>query len=157
MRGGFSTVFHDLTDIYDKLYRYCFYKVRNSVAAEDITQETFLKFFRQQPEIQRGKDMAYLYTIAKHLCIDHFRQKQALELTDDYPAEEFAEQSTLKIAVRSALEKLDERQREVIVLRYIGGLSINETAATAEISRFAVYRLEKAGLNELKKHLKGVL
>ena len=67
--------------------------------------------------------MAYLYTIAKNLCVDYFRRKQALELTDDYPVEDFAEQSDIKAAVRNALEKLDEWQREIIVLRYIGGLS----------------------------------
>ena len=148
---------NDLADIYDKVYRFCFYKVRNSFVAEDITQETFLKFFGQQSRIRRGQDMAYLYTIAKNLCIDHFRRKQALDLNEDYPVEDFAEQREIKVAVRGALEKLDERQREIIVLRYIGELSVNETACAAGISRFAVYRLEKAALKELKKLMEGVL
>ncbi len=148
---------NDLAGIYDKIYRYCFYKVRNSVAAEDITQETFLKFFGQQSKIRRGEDMAYLYTIAKNLCVDYFRRKQTLELTDDYPVEDFTEQSDIKAAVRNALEKLDERRREIIALRYIGGLSVNETAFAAGISRFAVYRLERVALKELKKLMEGVL
>lgn len=146
---------NELTEIYDKIYRYCFYKLRNSAAAEDITQETFLRFFAQNPKIKRGEDTAYLYTIAKNLCTDHFRKKQAGELPEDYPAEDFSDTSDTKIAVRAALDRLDETHREIVVLRYIGGLSVNETAETVGISRFAVYRLERAALAEMKKYLKG--
>ena len=147
----------ELTKTYDKIYRYCFYKVRNSAAAEDITQETFLRYFSQNPKIKRGEDIAYLHTIAKNLCIDYFRKKQAEELPEDYLAEEFSEMSDTKIAVRAALEKLDERHKEIILLRYLSGLSVNETAETMGISRFATYRLERAALAEMKKYLKGAL
>lgn len=147
----------ELKKTYDKIYRYCFYKVRNSAAAEDITQESFLKYFAQNPKIKRGEDMAYLYTIAKNLCIDYFRKKQSDELPENYPAEEFIEASDTKIAVREALEKLDERHREIILLRYLGDLSVNETAETMGISRFAEYRLERAALGEMKKYLEGAL
>ena len=147
----------ELRETYDKIYRYCFYKVRNSAAAEDLSQETFLKYFSQNPKIKRGEDMAYLYTITKNLCIDYFRKKQTEELPEDYPAEEFSEMSDTKIAVRAALEKLDERHREIVLLRYLSGLSVNETAETMGISRFAAYRLEKAALNEMKKYLEGAL
>lgn len=147
----------ELKKTYDKIYRYCFYKVRNSAAAEDITQETFLKYFAQNPKIKRGEDMAYLYTIAKNLCIDYFRKKQTEELPENYPAEEFSENSDTKIAVRAALERLDERHKEIILLRYLGGLSVNEAAEAMGISRFAAYRLERAALAEMKKILKGAL
>lgn len=156
MRGGFPAV-EELKQTYDKIYRYCFYKVRNSAAAEDITQETFLRYFAQNPKIKRGEDMAYLYTIAKNLCIDCFRKKQAEELPEEYPVEEFSGKSDTKIAVRAALEKLDERRREIILLRYLSGLSVNEAAEAMGISRFAAYRLERTALAEMKKHLKGAL
>ena len=147
----------ELIKTYDRIYRYCFYKVRNSAAADDITQETFLKYFAQNTKIKRGEDIAYLYTIAKNLCIDFFRKRHAEELPEDYPAEEFSETSDTKIAVRAALEKLDERHKESILLRYLSGLSVNETAETMGISRFAAYRLERAALSEIKKYLKGAL
>ena len=101
--------------------------------------------------------MAYLYTIAKNLCADFFRKRQADKLPEDYPTEEFSEKSDTKIAVRTTLEKLDERHREIILLRYLSGLSVNETAETMGISRFAAYRLERAALAEMKKNLKGAL
>lgn len=55
---GIDTAVNGLAEIYDKIYRYCFYKVRNSEVAEDITQEAFLKFFRHKQRIGRGEDMA---------------------------------------------------------------------------------------------------
>ncbi len=50
-----------IEDEYDKIYRYCFYKVHNSVLAEDLTQETFLKYFSQDSYIERGKRLAYQF------------------------------------------------------------------------------------------------
>lgn len=147
----------ELTTTYDKIYRFCFYKVRNSAAAEDITQETFLRYFAQNTKIKCGEDMAYLYTIARNLCIDCFRKKQAEELPENYPAEEFSENSDTKIAVRAALERLDERHKEIILLRYLGGASVNEASEAMDISRFAAYRLERAALAEMKNYLKGAL
>lgn len=147
----------DLTEIYNRIYRYCFYKIRNSAVSEDITQEAFLKYFSQNRSLRREEDLAYLYTIAKNLCMDWFRKKPAKELSDDCSTEGFADNSETKIAVRTAMEKLDERSNEVILLRYIAGLSVHETANAMGISRFAVHRLERAALAEMKKYLKGAL
>lgn len=143
----------EIEELYDKIYRYCFYRLRNSASAEDITQEAFLKVLAQNTDI----NAAYIFTIAKNLCTDMFRQKQTAELSDDYPEENFADKSETKIAVRTALEKLNEQQREVLVMRYIADMSVNETAEALGISRFAVYRLEKSALAEMKKMLKGAL
>ncbi len=147
----------DIKAVYDKVYRYCFFRVRSSSAAEDMTQETFLRYFAQNKKIRRGEDMAYLYTIAKNLCADYFRKKQPEQLSEDCLTEGFADTADTKIAVRAALERLDERQSEVILLRYIGGLSVNEASKALGISRFALYRMEKAALVQMKKYLKGAL
>ena len=143
----------EIEELYDKIYRYCFFKLRNSASAEDITQEAFLRFFAQNTDI----NAAYIFTVAKNLCTDMFRRKQTEELSDDYPSEDFSDKSDTKIAVRTALEKLDEQHREILVMRYIAELSVNETAETLGISRFAVYRLEKSALSQMKKLLKGAL
>lgn len=143
----------EIEELYDKIYRYCFYRLRNSASAEDITQEAFLKFFAQNTNI----NPAYIFTIAKNLCTDVFRRKQTEELSDDYPTEDFSDKSDTKIAVRTALEKLSKQHREILVMRYIAEMSVNETAEALGISRFAVYRLEKSALAQMKKLLKGAL
>lgn len=143
----------EIEELYDKIYRYCFYRLRNSASAEDITQEAFLRYFAQNTDL----NAAYIFTISKNLCTDMFRQKQTEELSDDYPSEDFSDKSDTKIAVRTALEKLDEQHREILVMRYIAEMSVNETAESLGISRFAVYRLERSALNQMKKLLKGAL
>lgn len=143
----------EIEELYNKIYRYCFYRLRNSASAEDITQEAFLKFFSQNTDI----NAAYIFTVAKNLCTDVFRKKQTMELTDEYPSEDFTGKSDTKIAVRTALEKLNEQHREILVMRYIAETSVNETAESLGISRFAVYRLERAALAQMKKLLKGAM
>ncbi|MEG1687360.1 MAG: hypothetical protein RR185_02265 [Angelakisella sp.] len=48
----------ELEDQYDKIYRYCCLRVSNPQLAEDLTQETFLKYFSQNTYLSRGKHMA---------------------------------------------------------------------------------------------------
>ena len=50
----------DLEELYDKVYRYCYMKLRHPQAAEDITQEAFLRFLRVYEEREIRKRTAYL-------------------------------------------------------------------------------------------------
>ena len=64
----------NLEEYYDNIYRYCYLHTQNRHTAEDLTQETFLKFLETSNYQDRGKPLAFLYTIARNLCIDHIRQ-----------------------------------------------------------------------------------
>ncbi len=139
---------------YDKIYRYCYYKVRNSLLAEDLTQETFLRYFARSPHLGRGKRLAYLYTIARHLCIDSFRKVQPELLTEDIPATDCFEQTDLHLALREALQLLPPQEQELLLLRYANQLAVGEIAAILGISRFAVYRRTHSALTTLKNTLR---
>lgn len=145
----------DIQEEYDKIYRYCYFKVGNSTLAEDLAQETFLKYFAQNSYIEHGKKLAYLYTIARNLCLDTYRKKQPEELTDAIPdAENSFERLELNIAIRQALKTLPEQERELLLFRYVNELSVGEIAVVTGISRFAVYRRTNAALASLKALLK---
>ena len=58
----------DLSEQYDKIYRYCYFKVHHCQTAEDITQETFLRYFSKNLSLDSSKELPYLYTIARNLC-----------------------------------------------------------------------------------------
>ena len=61
---------------YPKIYQYCLLRVRDHGYAEDLTQETFLKFFQAFERYKHyGKALNYLYVIAGNLCKDHFRKE----------------------------------------------------------------------------------
>ncbi len=145
----------DIQEQYDKIYRYCYYKVGNSSWAEDLTQETFLKYFAQNSYMERGKQLAYLYTIARNLCMDAFRKKQPEELTDELPDKDFMEQLEQRSVIRQALKALPEQEQELLLFRYANGLSIGEIAVITGILRFAVYRRINSALASMKVLLEG--
>ena len=144
----------DMQEQYDKIYRYCYYKVRNSVLAEDLTQETFLKYFAQNDYIERGKMLAYLYTIARNLCIDAFRKTQPEILMEDIPGTDCFEHIDLNLTLRQALKALPEQERELLLLRYVNELSVGEISSIIGISRFAVYRRTGSAIAALKNLLR---
>lgn len=143
----------DIEEQYDKIYRYCYYKIGNATLAEDLTQETFLKYFAQNSYVEYGKKLAYLYTIARNLCIDSFRKKQHEKLSDELPDTDFIERLELRSTVRQALKTLPEQEQELLLFRYANELSVGEIAAITGNSRFAVYRRIKLALAALKKLL----
>lgn len=73
----------DIEEQYDKIYRYCYFKTQNAALAEDLTQECFLKYISQNTYVERGKELAYLYTIARNLCMDTFRRKAFVPLDEN--------------------------------------------------------------------------
>lgn len=142
----------DIREQYDKIYRYCYFKVHNWCVAEDLTQETFLRYFAQTSYINRGKQLAYLYTIARNLCVDYYKKRQEEELKEevaDYPMEHVENSLQLQLAV----EKLPEDMQELILLRYVNGLSVKEICRVLGMSRSSVYRKEKEALGQLKRML----
>lgn len=139
---------------YDKIYKYCYFKVRNKDVAEDLTQETFLKYFSQNSYINKGKPLAYLYTIAKNQCIDYFRQRQSEPLNEAMITNNNIDTVLTNIAVRQAVNSLNRELSEIILLRFGSELGIGEIAAVLDLSRFAVYRKINTALKELKQLLR---
>ena len=71
----------DLEDQYDKLYRYCYFRVRDVQTAEDLVQETFLRWLDHYPGQREREALPTLYTIARNLCVDVTRQRETLPRT----------------------------------------------------------------------------
>ena len=143
----------ELKEQYDKIYKYCYFKVNNAQLAEDLTQETFLKFFSQSSYISRGKPLAYLYTIAKNLCVDAYRKKETIALDDslcDSSATKSFNTLETNISVKQAVSTLSPELQEIIFLRFINELSIMEISSITNMSRFAVHRKIKNALSKLK-------
>ena len=153
----------DIEQQYDKLLRYCYMKLRDRALAEDLTQETFIKFFESKDYHSIGKEMAYLYTIARNLCIDSFR-KQKDELIEDLPAKiqempesrDKVESIVDRVSIEQALDRLTADEREAVVLRFSGELSVEDIAKSMDISRFAVRRRVLSALEKLRKEMERV-
>lgn len=146
-----------IEECYADVLAYCRRHAKSREEAEEITQEAFLRFVANQPrEGAPKKPTAYLITIACNLCIDAARRKGVMtfvpisetaepETSDDYPSE-----------MQSMLEALDDREREAIELRYDQGLGIGDIATIMGVSRFAVNRLIKKALAQLRREITSV-
>lgn len=148
----------DLEEQYDRIYRYCYFKLHHRETAEDITQETFLRFFGSEGYQDTGKALRYLYTIARNLCIDEYRRQSREPLLTESgemePEKTEGEESLLAaIAVKEALAELTDEDRELLLLRYVNEVPVSVICKLFDLSRFAVYRRTAGALRQLEKRL----
>ena len=146
----------DIEEQYDKLLRYCYMKLHNRTLAEDITQESFIRFLESRNYQNVGKGMAYLYTIAGNLCIDYYRKKkeESLENIQEIPETESSENNIVEhITIESALDNLPFEEREAIVLRFMAELPIEEIGQILGLSRFSVHRRIASATKKLRKEM----
>ena len=145
----------DIEKQYDKIYRYCYFKLYDKQLAQDITQETFLRFYQQGLSFDHGRELPYLYTIAKNLCIDEFR-KQAVDSIEELESEatsDPAEEWIDMLVLRSIVSNLPNDEQELLFLRYVNELPITSICKITGLSRFAVYRRLSKALKWLKEEL----
>ncbi|MBS5317806.1 MAG: RNA polymerase sigma factor [Zhenhengia sp.] len=140
----------ELEDQYEKIYKYCYFKVKNRHLAEDLTQETFLKFFSQHTYISRGKPLAYLYTIAKNLCTDSYKKLTVDNLEEVEMKESMLEVLERNITLEKAVRSLSQELQEIIMLRFVNELSMAEISKITGISRFSIHRKINKALGQLK-------
>jgi RNA polymerase sigma-70 factor (ECF subfamily) len=163
-RGGDSEAFGPLYDHYQgSVYRFVFYRTRSQALAEDLTSETFLRALRSMSGFRwQGKDFgAWLMTIARNLCTDHFKAgRTRLELTtDDMGAHDDATEGPENAVLAGltnevlldGLRRLSDEQRDCLIMRFLQGLSIAETAEVLGRSEGAVKQLQLRGVRNLAK------
>lgn len=144
----------DLQEQYDKVYRYCYFRLHNQWKAEDITQETFLRYLECNNYKDVGRPLAYLYTIARNLCIDELRRRVTEPLSEEFPEEEFESRLVNLIVVREAVKGLEQQEQELILLRYANEVSVADLARIYGKSRYAMYRELKKIIQKLERRIK---
>jgi RNA polymerase sigma-70 factor (ECF subfamily) len=163
-RSGDCEAFGLLYDHYQpSVYRFVYYRTRSTSLAEDLTSETFLRALRNMGGFRwQGKDFgAWLMTIARNLCTDHFKAgRTRLELTtEDMGAHDDATESPenevlaglTNEVLLGGLRQLSDEQRDCLIMRFLQGLSIAETAKVLGRSEGAVKQLQLRGVRNLAK------
>ena len=148
LRGNVND-FEKLVTAYEKnVYNLALRMVGDPEDAADMTQETFIKAYRALSSFRGdSKFSSWLYRIASNVCLDFLRSRSrhpqvslsssdedgrtAFELPDmsRNPEEQLMKKLSME-AVRRGLEQLPEQQRQILVLRELGGLSYAELAQT---------------------------
>lgn len=144
----------DIDQHYEKIYKYCYFRLRNRDLAEDITQETFLRFFTSDTYRDTGQALQYLYTVARNLCIDEYRRPKMEELPEELPLDDENDLVT-NLDLRAALQRLSDDDRELVVLRYVSEVPMAVLSKIYGISRFALYRKIQSITKYLRKYMEG--
>ncbi|MBF0410634.1 MAG: sigma-70 family RNA polymerase sigma factor [Candidatus Riflebacteria bacterium] len=139
-KKGDLKAFERLVSSYQKkVFTYLFHFTGDQSNAEDLTQETFILFFRkiQQYDASRAL-LSWLITIAKNIAISSCRKRKPVTLAPEcfllMPSEkrnspeDQAESRELALEVQKALQSLSEESREVLIMKYIMDFSIEEIA-----------------------------
>ena len=172
-RAGNSSAISELIDRHAKRVRdYIYMLVKDRDLADDIFQETFIKVVRVIDEgryTDNGKFLSWVLRIAHNQVIDHFRSGRQQQTVSESAAgydllgtrplmednvEDKMVASQIEADVRRLVEELPEEQREVVKMRYYGGLSFNEIADQTDVSiNTALGRMRYALIN-LRKMIK---
>ncbi len=163
---GDAEAFGQIYDAYvNAVYRYLYYRLGSHPLAEDLTSETFLRALRRIDSFSwQGKDIgAWFVTIARNLVADHVKSSRfRLEVTtadmlDADRADDGIEDEVLSrlqnAVLLDAVRQLKPEQQECIVLRFLQGLSVAETAAVLQRSEGAVKQLQLRAVRALAKLL----
>jgi RNA polymerase sigma-70 factor, ECF subfamily len=166
-RQGDASAFGTLYECYlDDIYRYVYYKVADRFEAEDLTEHVFLKAWQALPRfrIKGATFRAWLYRIAHNAVIDRHRTQKPVvpldavpEMNDDAPTPEKAAetgQETDRLA--AALAHLKPEWQQVILHRFVNGLSHAETAEVMGIREGHVRVLQHRALKKMKRLMEDV-
>ncbi|WP_326646788.1 sigma-70 family RNA polymerase sigma factor [Streptosporangium sp. NBC_01755] len=166
-KTGDTDAFGTLYDRYLTLvYRYVYFRVGSHPLAEDLTSETFLRALRRITDFTwQGRDFgAWLVTIARNLITDHFKSgRYRLEVTTaeviDTPLdgphipENAVVISMISDRVLGAVRDLGPEQQECVVLRFLHGMSLAETALIMGKKSGAIKALQFRAIRSLARAL----
>lgn len=164
-QGGDVTAIGTLYDQHhDSIFKYLWLRSGDQQVAEDLTGDVFIRMMSALPNYRSTgvPFRAWLYRIAHNLIVDHFRRANLRTTVPLEAIEESERGDDLQVAVdrrlmierlQQALSQLDQIQREVVALRFVVGLSLQEVAQVIGRSEAAVKSLQHRGLAALRHTL----
>jgi RNA polymerase sigma-70 factor (ECF subfamily) len=164
-KSGSPEAFARLYDAYvERVSRYIYFRVADGCDMEDLVSQVFLKAWEHLDRYKMGTSpfIAWLYTIARNLVIDHYRMKRnnlSFEEAIAFPSElempdETAQTKFDLEAMRDGLQALSKDQQQALVLKYIAGLPNDSIAKIMNKQEGTVRGLQMRGLQTLAKYMK---
>ena len=166
-RQGDKEAFAQLYEVhFDRIYRYVAIRIRDRTEVEDMTQQVFIRAYESisSYKMQGIPFSAWLFRIAHNQIVDFIRREtkkpttpldETLPVASSFDLEGEVEQKLEMEKVTLATRQLTKAQREVIGLRFAGGLSIAEVAASMGKSEGAIKALQHSAILALRKTLGG--
>jgi RNA polymerase sigma factor (sigma-70 family) len=142
-----------------RVYNFFRYRVNDKLLAEDLTATTFEKAWRGRMRYRRDLSAfpAWLFTIARNVAIDHFRQKhsetsldRAPQLSDPVSLEETVQRKDDLDCLAALLVQLSAREQELIAFKYGAELTNREIARLAHLSESNVGTILNRAVQKLR-------
>lgn len=169
-QNGDVEAFGQIYDRYNEIvFRYIYFRVGNRALAEDLASETFLRALRRITSFTwQGRDFgAWLVTIARNLVADHFKsgryrlEMSTAEVLDVDRAEGSPEgdpeslicEKLTNVTLLEAVQELNPDQQECIMLRFLQGFSVAETARSMGKNEGAIKALQYRAVRTLARLL----
>jgi len=144
----------------NSIYRLSYYVLQNEHDAQDILQETLIKYMQKFQDFQNEEhEKAWLFRVSNNLCKDMLRfQKRNRFLNIDTLVEQqddssFHEGETVGL-LKTHIFRLQEKYKKVIYLHYYEGYSVKEMAYILKISEGAVKKRLERGRDQLREMMK---
>jgi RNA polymerase sigma factor (sigma-70 family) len=145
---------------FPRVYAYVASLLRDRSSAEDVTAQAFERAYRRRASYRarRGSHEAWLFGIARNAALDELRRRKRRARLETEPADDVApdtdEQVELALrreTVRAAMGALDGRERDLLALKFSGGLSNAEIATVLGLSETAAGTRLHRTLTKLRK------
>jgi RNA polymerase sigma-70 factor (ECF subfamily) len=173
---GDQEAYGEIVEIYkNSVYQLCYRMLGNRHEAEDIAQEAFLRAYVNIKSFNQDlKFSTWLFRIATNLCIDRMRKKKPdyyldaevagtegltmySQVTSNTPLPETeVESQELQETVHKEIQKLPEKYRSAIILKYIEDLSLNEISEILDLPLGTVKTRIHRGREALRQNLRYV-
>lgn len=148
----------------DAVYRYLSFRVESAETAEDLTADVFLRMVEGLPTYQdQGVPLlAWLYRIAHARLVDHYRRSRRTEATQNIEETNIGVEEDLDAPVdlqftaemlKEGLAALTESQRRVLILRFIDGMNLEQTARAMHKNVDSIKALQYRALQSLRQVL----
>ncbi len=145
---------------YRKVYGYIVSKINDADTAEDLTSTVFVKVYEKIDSFDETKASlsTWIYTIARNTLTDYYRSRRVFEeIPETFPENSSVEEEVcnkeMLEQLAEALQTLEERERDIIILRFYSGKSLKEIAEKMGISYSYVKILQNKAFDKLKKLL----
>lgn len=146
------------TEYADKVRRYVKGKIQNQQEVEDLVSSIFVKVYQNISSFdgKKASISTWIYTITRNTVIDYFKAQRTvcglpemLEYTEE-GFEDILKKETLE-ELAGALEQLEQRKRDLIILHYYSGYTLKQTAEKMQMSYANAKAIHTKALRELKK------
>lgn len=125
----------------DNVYRFIVKNLRNEEDAKDVVQSAFEKLWRYREEVETARSKSYLFTVAYNQMIDHIRKVKRISLKEEFSEQEKVANKPyqdLKKVLETALARLNETQRSLVMLKDYEGYSYEEIGQITGLSESQV-------------------